>query len=267
VATYTWSRNLGLPGTWTDPTDRAADYQLLNLNRTQQLTTYGNFDLPFGKNRTLLKNANRWVDGVIGGWQLSWIGTVNSGSPNSITAATGLYYANDVPNFVGPPGSFNTKSGSVSWASGALQGNYFNNKYVKVADPQCSQIAASLQADCTLTAIALTSSPSTIVFDNPQPFTRGSFGQDTITNPGRWNVDAAMSKSFKVAEGKKFSVRVDAANVFNHQIPSNGYAVVSSRYSIANAPDFSMTSDGNPFGYVNEKVGNRSFQAKLRFDF
>ncbi len=139
---------------------------------------------------------------------------------------------------------------------------------MKVRDPQCSKIAPELQSSCSLQAVALASDQKTIIFQNPQPGTRGTFGMMNLTNPGRWNVDAAMSKSFRIAEGKSFSVRIDAMNVFNHQIPSNGYSLVSSRTYIANPPDLSIANtDVKPFGYIDQKVGNRSFQAKLRFDF
>jgi hypothetical protein len=267
VSTYTWSRLLGLnSGPYTDPTDRAADYSLLAGNRAHQLVTYGTWDLPFGQDRFLFKGVGRGINAIIGGWQMSWIGTVNSGSPNSITAATMLYNGG-VPDFVGPAGSFDTKMGQVSWVPGAIGGNYFNDKYVKVRDPQCSGISPDLQGSCSLTAIALASDPSVIVFQNPQPGTRGNFGMNNITNLGRWNVDAALTKSFKIAEGKQLSIRIDALNVFNHQTPSLGDALVSSRLYIANAPDFNMTTTTYPFGFINEKVGNRNFQAKIRFDF
>lgn len=265
VSTYTWGRNLGLSGTYTNPLDRAADYALLSSHRSHQLVTYGTFDLPFGKNRLFFKDSSRLWNGFIGGWQMSWITNLSSGSPNSITAAS-MLYANGVPDFVGPEGSFDTKMGMVAWTPGAAEGNYFGSRYIKVRDPQCSAIDPALQGSCTLQAIALASDPGVIVFQNPQPGTRGNFGRNNLTNLGRWNVDAALSKAFRVAEGKSLSVRVDATNVFNHPTPSLGYALVSTRNYIANNPDMSLnTSD--PFGLLNNKVGNRTFQCKVRFDF
>jgi hypothetical protein len=64
VNTYTWSRNLGLAGTYTNPLDRAADYGLLSGHRAHQLVSDGTFDLPFGKNRMvgcLLNFIARWT--------------------------------------------------------------------------------------------------------------------------------------------------------------------------------------------------------------
>jgi hypothetical protein len=273
VGTYTWSRNLGLNGPYTDPLDRAADYGLLSGHREHQLVTYGSFDIPFGKNGKLFKDAGKALNAAIGGWQMSWIGNIVSGSPNSISAAS-MLYANGVPDFVGPAGSFDTKMGQVSWTPGAYSGNYFDNKYMRVTDPQCLAISSSLTTSCTLQAIALVDHldangkpvAGPIVFQNAQPGTQGNFGRNNITNLGRWTVDAALTKQFKIAEGKSISIRIDATNVFNHPTPSFGSSMVSTKTYIANNPDMSLSST-NPFGYIDNKVGNRNFQAKIRFDF
>jgi hypothetical protein len=279
VTTYTWSRNLGLAGGYSDPTNRDADYGLLSSHREHQLVTYGTFDLPFGTNRTFFKTNSKALNAAIGGWQMSWIGNWASGSPNSIVAAN-MLYANGAPDFVGPKGSFDPKSGQVSWADGAKGGNYFDNKYIKGPDPQCDSIAAELQASCrnSLNAIYLATTdangnvvPGQIVFQNAQPGTRGNFGRNNLTNPRRWTVDATVSKSFKITEGKSISVRVDSTNVFNHATPSYGISTVTSKSYMANPPYLTMNPDAfgnNPaFGYIDNKVGNRTFQAKIRFDF
>jgi hypothetical protein len=67
-----------------------------------------------------------------------------------------------------PTGSeISTRAGKVSWQNGAVAGNYFNGEYTNVKNPQCSQIAASLQSICTLSAIA--DSSGKIVLQNPKP--------------------------------------------------------------------------------------------------
>ena len=269
VGTYTWSRNLGLLASgYTDPLDRASDYALVNGHRAHQLVTYGTFDLPFGQGRTLFKDVNRAVDAFIGGWQMTWIFNYASGSPNSITASTTSLYSNAIPDFVGPEGSFDNKMGHVTWEPGADKGNYFDNKYVKIKDPQCASVTAAqgLQNVCTMQALALADDQSVIVFQNAAPGTRGNFGRMNVTNLGRWTLDAAMGKSFRVREGMSFTVRVDATNIFNHPMPSLGYTTVSSRTAIAANPDMTLAGT-NDFGLLDNKVGTRTFQAKLRFDF
>ena len=247
VTTYTWSRNMGLAaagfgGAYTDPMSRAADYGLLSGHRSHQPVAYGTFDLPIGRNRPLLRDTNRVLDGFVGGWQLSWVYNYATGSPNTVVGNTTLW-ANGTVDFVGPEGSFDPKAGRVTWEDHAPDGNYFNNYYVKVRDPQCDMVTAEqgLNVQCNLQALALASDPSVIVFQNAMPGTRGNFGRFNISNLGRWTLDASLSKQFRIMEGKSISFRVDAQNVFNHPTPSLGAGLVSSRIFIPNNPDFGLT--------------------------
>ena len=41
----------------------------------------GIYDLPFGRGRKMMHDANPWVDGVLGGWSVSSIASINSGQP------------------------------------------------------------------------------------------------------------------------------------------------------------------------------------------
>jgi len=41
----------------------------------------GIYDLPFGRGRKMLNNANSWVDGALGGWSISTITSISSGLP------------------------------------------------------------------------------------------------------------------------------------------------------------------------------------------
>jgi len=52
-----------------------------------RLTGAAVYELPFGKGRKLMANANRVVDGMLGGWALSGIFTYNSGKPIRLGAA------------------------------------------------------------------------------------------------------------------------------------------------------------------------------------
>jgi hypothetical protein len=76
-----------------------------------------------------------------------------------------------------------------------------------------------------------------------------------------------LLNEIRFAMSRTRALGYDALNVFNHQTPSLGDTRAGSRLYFANAPDFNMTSTTYPFGYINEKVGNRNFQVKVRFDF
>ena len=87
----------------------------------------------------------------------------------------------------------------------------------------------------------------------------------------------AMSKSIRITEGKTLQIRMDATNIFNHGQPTAGASqsgVVRTR--VPGPPAATMGSyydatDGSfaqrPLGYLSSKVGARTFQAKVRFDF
>ncbi len=49
------------------------------VNPRQRLTGAAIYQLPFGKGRKFMSNANRFVDGVFGGWSLSGLFSINSG--------------------------------------------------------------------------------------------------------------------------------------------------------------------------------------------
>ena len=51
------------------------------------------FELPFGKNKPLFRNASSWLDGIIGGWQLSSVMRYRTGLPSTV-AGNLAYNAN-----------------------------------------------------------------------------------------------------------------------------------------------------------------------------
>ena len=49
--TYTFAKNLGLPGTFTNPVDRHKDYSIVNNSGPQTVRTNAVFELPIGPNK------------------------------------------------------------------------------------------------------------------------------------------------------------------------------------------------------------------------
>lgn len=262
-ASYTWSKNLGLTGaSYVDPRNREADYTLLGSDRRHVLTTYGTFDLPIGPNKLLFSGSSGILARFLEGWQASWIANFSSGEPLNVTAQTTLF-GTGVPDAVGP---FPFDLIGVYWEPNAYQGNYFGDYFQKVNDPQKSWVTTkdNLNNYCTLTAVA--DPDGNIVLQNPLPGTRGNFGFNRLTGPGTWNVDMAIGKSVRIDESKSIQVRVDATNIFNHPQPAGSVGTASTRISFANPPDLGINTS-NPFGYFGTKVGQRTFQARIRFSF
>ena len=75
-----------------------------------------------------------------------------------------MLYDNGVADIVGP---FSLNAGKVQWDGD--YGNYFGaSSFGKVADPQCSAVAAELKPYCTLQAVT-DAKTGQIVLQNPQP--------------------------------------------------------------------------------------------------
>lgn len=250
--TYLWSRALGISATsYTNPAERERDYILAGNHRTHEFRGNGTFELPVGPNKLFFPNSSGWVARLIERWETSFIVNANTGSPTSITAGN-MLYANGVADIVQP---ISLRKGEVTWGvpdGNALAGTYFGTgTLTKVDDPQCAAIAASLRTFCTIKAVA--DSSGQIVFQNPQPGKRGTLGRQTIENPGFWEFDANIRKTFRITESKSLQVRLDAQNILNHPSPNN--------------PNLSLT-DADQFGLIEEKNTNRrQFQAQLRFLF
>jgi hypothetical protein len=254
-STYTWSKNLGNSGGISpDPRNLATGYTLLSSDRTYNWVTFGTYDLPFGRS-----NSRQTLTRAIGGWQLGWIASVIGGAPLALTANCGMY-ANCTPDAVN--GGIDPQSASVSWPNGAANGSLFANRYVSATDPQCAGIwNPSL---CTLTA-TMDSTTKKIVLQNPMPGKIGTVGYNSFRDHGRWNVDMSMSKSIAITESKSFRFRADFSNIFNHPRAS-GVSSTSGRVQNETAPSMGING-GTPIGYYSEKVGGRTFQVLVHFDF
>ncbi len=156
----------------------AGEKGLSSYDQTLNNTTAIVYDLPVGKGRQFLGNANMLVDGVLGGWQFSVINTAVSGlpvnlsySPSSAFQVSGLPTYR--PNIIGNPV---TPGGTVS--------NYLN--------------------------------PATVIIptDVSHPF--GNAGRNIARAPGLLQPDLAMHKQFRLwSEASKLEIRVEAFNAIN----------------------------------------------------
>jgi Carboxypeptidase regulatory-like domain len=255
-ATYTWSRNTGVGGTYTNPVDRHADYTVLGDTRKHDFRTNGAFALPIGPNKLFFTNSSGVLARIIEGWHAGWIVNINSGAPTSITAQS-MLYANGTPDIVGP---FDPRAVGVQWASGETSGNYFAPGTLKTdKDPQCASVTSSqgLNGLCTLNAVFDTKTGQ-VLLQNPLPGRRGTLGQRALEVPGRYRFDANLRKQIKLRESKTMEFRMDVSNVFNHPEPANPVLDI-------NNTNFGLITT---VGATTAKSNlHRQFQAQLRLDF
>ena len=93
LANYQWSKMLEATGR-LNAADPKLVYQVADEDRPQRFIASGSYELPFGKGKKLLGNANGVVNRVVGGWQYNLIYTYQSGAP--VSWGNVLYYGGDL---------------------------------------------------------------------------------------------------------------------------------------------------------------------------
>ena len=163
---------------------------LINLNAVWQV--------PIGRGRKFMGNANKLVDGVIGGWQLSGIYRWNSGLP---------------VGFYGDSGVFDDARWATNWN---VQSNVVRIRPIDTCPTRGSapssvnpQGAAKLFGCNTLAAYQS--------FRNAKPGETGD--RNVFRVPGYTSLDMGLGKSFTMpwSENHKLQVRVEAFNITNTQ--------------------------------------------------
>ena len=270
--TYTWSRSITDRGILNYDTGTRR-YYLSDQHRSHSLTSYGSYELPFGARGFLFRDASGAFKKAIEGWGLSWVANISSGLPMSFGGAGSSYWGvSDA--VVERPDLWDNKAGKVEyfWKPDGTwdHATFYGDKYVKVVDPICATITLELQSNCSQNrrALALASDPSVIVIRNAAPGEIGNLMPNSLTGPGRWNLDMAMSKSVEFMEGKRIEFRLDAANIFNHATPS-GTADTwnhAPRFDVISLPQVNLNNT-TQVGYIATKSGHRTFQGKLSIRF
>ena len=154
------------------------------------------YELPAGRGKQFLANANRVVDTLLGGWQLNGITTAQTGSPFTV--------------FV--PGDPNSTGGGTLRADRLADGNL-----------PSSQRTVQRWFDTT-------------AFAAPALYQFGSSGRDILTGPGLVNFDASLFKNFNFTESKRLQFRAEVFNVFNHtQLLLPGQTINTSTFGVITA--------------------------------
>ena len=141
----------------------------------------GIYELPFGKGKTILANASRALNQVVGGWSINGIYTYQSGEP--FTVRSGVLTAN------------NTAQSRAALKPG-------------VSLPQ-----SSLQEKAGVLGPVFF--PNADAFTFPEPGGLG-IGRNIFQGPSYWNLDAGASKRFDFSERIRLVFRAEFFNAFNH---------------------------------------------------
>ena len=185
---YTWSHSI-------DDSSARYDTNFLDSYNMARTRASSNFDqrqilnIGFVLDDPFFRKGNKLARAILGGWQLSGLFLVATGTPFSVTAGNGngIYAGAGVGNGVG----------ATAYAD-------------VIGDPN--------------TAPPITNAAGIIgpllynpgAFAAPTGLTFGNAGRNILRIPTRWNLDTGLFKRFFIKETMGFEFRAEAFNVFNH---------------------------------------------------
>ncbi len=176
-----WNNALSASAYWQNVYDQRAEWAPCYYDATHVLSAYAIYDLPFGRGKTLARNANSVVNAVIGGWEVSPIVTFRTGFPLPV------YGASD-------------NSGTFSRGARANC-----NSLPSVADTSIPGVGVQWftnNGDFTQPAVG--------TFGNCAPQLGG------LRSPHYTDVDMSLHKNFQLTERFRLQFRTDFVNAFNH---------------------------------------------------
>jgi hypothetical protein len=163
--------------------NRSLEKAVASYNITHRFVHLMSYELPFGSGRQFF-NKNRFANQVIGGWELTWTQTLQSGLPFNVG------YSNS-PNRYLPTGAqrpnilTDTAQAQVqNWGIGA-------NRFPTSAQNPYLNIAS---------------------FDYPAAFTVGNLGRNAFIGPGLNWTQLSIAKAWSFRERVRFQLRLDANN-------------------------------------------------------
>jgi hypothetical protein len=181
--------------------DRNLNKGRAGYDRTHVFVTSFTYELPFGKGRHFV-NHNKFLDYLVGGYELAWIQSVESGNPFGFTFANSPYnyyptsIGNQVPNL-----TCNNITMSQFGLGNAIGGNRFNQALENPVLP----------VSC---------------FAVPAAFTPGNAGRNIVTGPGVLYTQFSAKKNFALTEKLNLQFRFDFQNPFHNygfNNPSNTF--------------------------------------------
>ena len=175
-----------------DLRNRYLNYALSDFDRRHMWQGQWTYELPFGKDKPLLRNAAGVLDRIVGGWEVAGFLTVLS--PRPYTIWSGQY----------------TGSSTVDSTADCTGCTRSMGKLID--DP-----ASGYKWFYTQSQIAM--------FTNPAPGSMGNTGRNAFDQPWRWDMDMSMIKRIAITERHKIQFRFEATNLTNSV--SFGYPTTS----------------------------------------
>ncbi len=260
---YTYSKNLtnaigtsqALFEPFLDNGRRELDRQRADFDTTHVLNFSGIYQLPFGQGKRFL-NYRGFADKILGGWELSGLGTWFSGAPITFVDSRGTY------NRSGRSGRQTPFTNLTNNEIQALTGIFEQNGNIYFINP-----SVLLQTLNTTTGVWNSTGSSGYningtgtfpgqVFFNVQPGQTGNMGRTLIDGPAFFNINMALLKNIKFTESMRLQLRMEAFNVLNNV-----------NFNISAAQQLSNINS-TTFGQITSTANAaRELQFAARFEF
>ena len=238
LVSYTWAHaldngpappNLGKNGDGPqNPYDISSEYSNSDIDVRNTLVGSAIMELPVGRGKHFLHNANGITQAFLGGWQVNSITTLEGGRPfNIVSNPSNANYPELRPNLVGNPHvAHRTKT------------QWFNPAAFQVPAGQAASTAAG----------------ATVIFGNAP--------RNLLYGPGYTDEDISVFKKFAITKRMGFQLRVEAFNVLNtsrYGVPNNN----ASQLSKSGSPGFGSITGSN--GNVNNSPRFMQFDGRFTF--
>ena len=197
-----------------------SDYNLPLSNITSLV-----YELPVGRGKTFLSNANMLTDTLLGGWQVSGINTMQGGTPFNVTYAVNAKAVNNLSPMI--PASSTWRGPNMyrpNRVAGAALVNCHNGH-------SCLAQRASNGAINYINLSAFTLPASVDANGNPlSPF--GNTSRNVGRTPNFFQTDLDLNKKFNTPVDRiKVEFRAELYNILNHTnlyLPSGGMGTAPS---------------------------------------
>ncbi|HKW32151.1 MAG TPA: TonB-dependent receptor [Candidatus Acidoferrum sp.] len=195
VSHYTFSRARYYDGNYFGVDPKIA-YGPMNVNRNHVWVSNILYELPFGKGKKYMADANTLTDYVIGGWRLT---------------------------------SITNWSGGLPWTPS--YSNCSQDEDVGVCRPNraSGSFPLGVKRDSGGFLTWFTPIPTMGVggsggaFSRPSAGTLGNIGMDSFRGPHLFTSNLSLAKNFRITERYRAEFRMDANNIFNHPVMGFNY--------------------------------------------
>jgi hypothetical protein len=194
--------------------NRSLEKARANYDIRHRFVSVMTYELPFGKGRKFM-NGGGWKNAVLGGWDIAWTQTFQSGPPFTVSFAGSPF--NYLPGDARPNVVQGTNMVTPNWNIGP-------NRF-----PVQAQVPY-LNADA---------------FNYPNAFTPGTMGRNIVEAPGITWPQFSLSKEWRIFEYFRFILRWDSNNPFK----SPNYGQPNSAFNRQNLANFGRVGTATRGGF------------------